>query len=142
MGPAPALRAVVIAPLLALLAGCAPESVADCAGIGDVARRETCRYEQTQKLALPDGPTGQLDKAGLKQAMSQIDDATSRDLILLRLAILAPTEAMGLCREVSTDGAREKCQQVLGRPHLGTTRKPPEPPPVRPGAPSSTGSAP
>lgn len=138
MGSTAALRALI----LSALCGCAPDTVAECARISDAARRETCRFELVLAQVLPDGTQGNVDKKALEAAMKQIDDPVSRDLILLRLAILAPTEAMSLCRHVETEGAQQKCQQVLGRPHLGTTRKPPQPPPVRPGAPSSEGSAP
>ena len=46
----------------------------------------------------------------------------------VRLAIAEPQKAGRLCERVTTPGADEKCRQVLGRPHLQTTPKPPKDP--------------
>jgi hypothetical protein len=73
-----------------------------------------------------------LDDDALDVGLVEIDDVTSRDLVLLRLAIAAPRHAAALCGRVRTAGAEEKCQQVLGRPHLGTERRAPKPPPTGP----------
>ena len=121
--------------LLALmLLACQPGTLEGCAKISNEAAREECRYSLALQAVLPDGADGDVDAAALKKTLAAIDDPLSRDLLLLRLAIAAPTEGARLCMQVSTEGAKQKCQQVLGRPHLGTTRKAPEPPPVRPGA--------
>ncbi|MCB9776992.1 MAG: hypothetical protein H6742_00335 [Alphaproteobacteria bacterium] len=116
--------------LLGLLAGCSPEPTAfdDCGRLSGTAR-EDCRLRFGQ--ALLDDP------AALEQALATLDPG-SRDLLLLRLAVAEPARAGQLCRQVATATAAEKCNQVLGRPHLGTTPKPRQPdgaPPPPPGAP-------
>ena len=125
---------LALALLLAL--GCAePDTVAGCAGLRDATAREECRYRLVAPL------TG--DAAALDAALDAIEDPASRDLLLLRLAIAEPARASRQCARVTTDGAAEKCTQVLGRPHLSTTRKPPRRPPegaVQ--APSSPGTPP
>lgn len=125
------MRAAVSA-LVALLGAAAcqrPATVAECAALSDPGEREECRFQLTLP-AIDDlgGPKERINGAALAEALAAIDDAQSRDLLLLRLAITAPAQGPFLCTRVSTDGAREKCRQVIGRPHLGTSRKPPQPP--------------
>lgn len=124
---------------LTLLLGCQkPQTLADCAGLSDAAEREECRFQMVRPL-LPDPQDPKPDykalKKGLDEAFQDIEDPRSRDLLLLRLAIASPSTAGFLCNRVTTDGAQQKCQQVLGRPHLGTVRKAPE-------APATDGAAP
>lgn len=104
---------------LMLALGCTPQptTVAECAQLSDATEREQCRYDFVAPLVG--------DPEALDQALAQIEDPQSRDLLLLRLAIAHPQTARHLCERVSTSGAQEKCQQVLGRPHLGTVRQPP-----------------
>ncbi len=114
---------------LLLVLGCSePETLADCAGIGDEAGREECRFQLLLPL-LPDpnhpSPDRKAFAAALDDALAQIEDPRSRDLLLLRLAIASPSTAGFLCTKVETEGARLRCQQVLGRPHLGTVPKAP-----------------
>ena len=45
-------------------------------------------------------------------------DDTTHDLLLLELAIRSPQHSTLLCKRVKTTAAIEKCQQVIGRPHL------------------------
>ena len=45
-------------------------------------------------------------------------DSTTIDLLLLDLAVQEPIFAFELCKKVQTEQAKEKCQQVIGRPHL------------------------
>jgi hypothetical protein len=124
------------APLgLALLAACggAPTQPADCAALRDPAAQEECRHALVAPLLG--------DPAALDAALSEVRASASpqsHDLLLLRLAIDAPERAHALCTRVSTEGAAEKCRQVLGRPHLGTTRRPP----TDPGAPPPAVQAP
>ena len=42
----------------------------------------------------------------------------TNDLLLLTLAIRNPASAGQFCKQVRTDAAKEKCKQVIGRPHL------------------------
>jgi len=42
----------------------------------------------------------------------------TQDLLLLTLAIRNPNEANRFCKRIQTDNAKEKCRQVIGRPHL------------------------
>ena len=53
----------------------------------------------------------------LKDTLSQ-EPLESQDLLLLTLAIRNPTNAGQFCKQVRTKSAKEKCQQVIGRPHL------------------------
>ncbi len=108
-----------------LLAGCTtePASFADCADVADLTAREDCRLQFARQLL--DDPTA------LDAAIDSVPEADSRDLLLLRLAVAEPTRASRLCERVVGAGAVEKCRQVLGRPHLSTTPRPPQPPPDR-----------
>ncbi len=45
-----------------------------------------------------------------------------QDILLLKLAVQNPTLATKFCREVNGRGAKEKCKQVIGRPHLQLTK--------------------
>lgn len=103
----------------ALLMGCArpPASFADCGALSDLAAREECRFEHAR--ALLDQPDA------LQAALASVPEVDSRDLLLLRLAVAEPTRAAALCHQTTTPGARQKCQQVIGRPHLSTSPQPP-----------------
>ena len=98
----------------------------ECGRLREASAVETCRYEQL--LPTVSGPRP--DLTALDSGLQEIGDPTSRDLVLLRLAIAAPKLAGQLCTRVQTDGAAEKCRQVLGRPHLGTERRAPKVPPT------------
>lgn len=54
--------------------------------------------------------------------LRQIEDPTERDLALLELAAEDPTRGALVCAEVTTPYGKEKCSQVVGRPHLGGRR--------------------
>ena len=45
-------------------------------------------------------------------------EQTTADLLLLDLAVQEPQFAAKLCQKVKSEQAREKCKQVIGRPHL------------------------
>jgi hypothetical protein len=98
-----------------------PVTVAECASLSPPAEVEDCRLRLVQPIID--------DDAALDAALTQIDDPGSRDLLLLRLAISDPPRAARLCRRVETEGAQARCRQVLGRPHLQTTRRAPKDPP-------------
>lgn len=117
---------------LALLLACSrPQTVAECASLRGEADREECRFQLLEPL-LPQATGKAAERkafvATLDQALSDIPDPRSRDLLLLRLAIASPAAGGLLCTKVETQGARARCQQVLGRPHLGTTPKAPQTP--------------
>lgn len=117
---------IALAALVALACGNGtPGTIGECAALSSATERETCRYT----FLKPTVAGSRIDEDTLDQGLVEISDATSRDLVLLRLAIAAPRHAAALCRRVHTAGAEEKCQQVLGRPHLGTQRRAPQPPP-------------
>ena len=105
-----------------LLAACTPTptTVAGCAELGSPGEIEECRYRLVAPLV--DEP------AAFEAALGQIESPESRDLLLLRLAIPHPNRAARLCQLTSTAGAKEKCKQVLGRPHLQSTPRPPREP--------------
>ena len=46
----------------------------------------------------------------------------NRDILLLKLAVQNPSLAPKFCSEVLGRGAKEKCKQVIGRPHLQLTK--------------------
>ena len=106
-----------LALLLALACVPEPTTVAGCAALGTPAEVEDCRFAMVRPLIG--------DSDALDDAIAGIPEAMSRDLLLLRLAIADPPRAGRLCRKVETEGAVARCQQVLGRPHLSTTRRPP-----------------
>jgi hypothetical protein len=58
------------------------------------------------------------DPAALEAAITAAGDATAQDLLRVQLAVDSPQQADSLCARVTTEFAKEKCQQVLGRPHL------------------------
>ena len=64
------------------------------------------------------------DQAATETALQAIDDPLERELALVRLAILSPAEAPGLCKRVKLEVPRQKCQQILGRPHLQDVKHP------------------
>lgn len=112
---------LLLAPLGALACGgAAREGRPDCETLALAADREECRYTLT--LPLVD------DEPALNRALAAIADDASHDLLLLRLAITRPDQGARLCARTRTAQAQEKCQQVVGRPHLQTTRRPPQPP--------------
>mgnify|MGYP006103957161 CR=1 FL=1 len=45
-------------------------------------------------------------------------DSATQDLLLLDLAVQEPKFASELCKKVKTRSAKDKCLQVIGRPHL------------------------
>ena len=53
----------------------------------------------------------------LEETLSK-EPLESQDLLLLTLAIRNPTKAGQFCKQVRSEAAKEKCQQVIGRPHL------------------------
>lgn len=97
--------------------GGAPTTMAGCAALSDVQAREECRFGLARGLL--DQPEA------LQAALAQVAEVESRDLLLLRLAVAEPTRASSLCGLVTTEGASEKCRQVVGRPHLSTTPRGP-----------------
>ena len=93
-----------------------PSTVEGCAALSAATDRENCRLE----LLEPVFAGG--DEAAFDKAVAALEDPSSRDLVRLRIAIRDPARAHKLCLQVETDGAKEKCRQVLGRPHLRADR--------------------
>ena len=50
--------------------------------------------------------------------LAKIQDPGHRDLLLLQLAIREPKYSQKLCHKIQTKNAKEKCRQIIGRPHL------------------------
>lgn len=102
-----------------MLSGCSqpPETLADCAEITAPTPREECRYEMITPLSS--------DRAAFTEALAEIDDPYSRDLIRYRLAFQDPQQHSGLCKDVEDPSLHEKCRQIIGRPHLSSKRKQP-----------------
>lgn len=98
---------------VALALGCGlgtPDTFEGCAAIRDGIEREECRFLQAQRLSA--------DPAALAAALATLSDATGRDLLLVRLAMDAPDKSDALCGQVTTPAGKQRCQQILGRPHL------------------------
>ncbi len=94
-----------------LLGGCGrPPGVAGCATIGRVVDREECRYVEVKALVA--------DDVALRAGLAAIPEDTSRDLLLSRLAVDDPARAAAFCAQIRTAPFRERCDRVLGRPHL------------------------
>jgi len=105
----------VIALLLLLAcAGGTPETMVDCAALGDITAREDCR------LALV---SAQIDDPDAMRAMiKEIPAPESRDLLRIRIAVQDPARGAPLCKDAETAPAQQRCTQVLGRPHLRSPR--------------------
>ena len=73
--------------------------------------------DNTEALQLYLGKWSQFD-----QLLKEEADPVARDLMLLSLAVNHPKFAPELCKKIHTQGAKEKCRQVAGRPHLKDAR--------------------
>jgi hypothetical protein len=100
---------------LALLVGCGAVEDGDCSRIPEGRAKEDCRYALARAHA--DEP------ARLDAALAAIPDPAARDMVLLRLAVDLPARAPELCARMTTPPAREKCEKVVGRPHLGDVKR-------------------
>lgn len=62
------------------------------------------------------------DKLGMWEDFDQIikqePDPQKKDIMLLKLAVQNPKYGPELCQRTTTETAKEKCRQVVGRPHL------------------------
>ena len=74
-------------------------------------------------------PNGQQELAPLlgqwqrfDQQLAKHSDPLARDLLLIQLAVASPRFAPDLCKRTESQGAKEKCRQVVGRPHLRTAK--------------------
>jgi hypothetical protein len=108
------------AALLLILVGCqepTPTDLAGCAALSAPTQREECRFAMVAPLAD--------DAAAFEAALAQIAEPYSRDLIRFRLGVQDPQKYSRLCREVEDAALHEKCRQIVGRPHLSSTRKSP-----------------
>jgi hypothetical protein len=101
----------LIVGLLLAFTGCADRGAEGCAGESDPVVRENCRFDRAAAAY-------SVSREHFLVEIATIEQAESRDLVRLRLAIQDPVSAAALCAEVETDAASEKCRQVLGRPHL------------------------
>jgi hypothetical protein len=99
----------------------------DCVSIEDWQSRLDCAYSLAEQHLD--------DPEALASELQTLDDAEDQDMILYRLAFNHPTEAPRLCKQVKTRAFTEKCKQVMGRPHLGTSRKAKAAPPEHRGQP-------
>jgi hypothetical protein len=109
-------RILVLALSLATMASCSA-SDDPCAGERDEVARENCQFERVSAQF-------EAGDARWKETLQGIGSAASRDLVRLRLAVLAPQQGPALCTEVETEAARERCKQVVGRPHLASPPRP------------------
>lgn len=95
-----------MAPLILWLLACGAAE-GDCA-TREGRDRDACWYEAA-RTAAPEA---------LPAVLDGIDDPVARDLVLLRLAVDHPERANALCAQTKTPTGREKCDKVIGRPHL------------------------
>ena len=98
----------MIVALLLLGCGRAP-GIAGCASL-DGTQLEDCRFEEAKKVSA--------DPTALDAALGAIADPLSRDLVLVRLAFDTPSSAAQFCGKVTTAVGKQRCQQIIGRPHL------------------------
>lgn len=101
-----------MATLILWLACARPPGFEGCAGIRDGTEREECRFTEAKKLAAPG------DFAGLEKALGTVEDPLARDLLVVRLVVDDPSRAGALCKLVTSEAGLQRCQQILGRPHL------------------------
>ena len=103
--------------LVPLLLGCHREpGLAGCDAVRDPIAREECRYDAIKPLVD--------DDASLRAALDSMTDTASRDLVLLRLAFDRPERGQALCQMVRTAPVKDKCDKVVGRPHLAGPPRP------------------
>ena len=86
----------------------------DCSSIDDGVQREECFFQEAVQLSG--------DRASLENYIFLMEDASSQDLLRIRLAVRDPDRNQWLCDGVSTQNARDRCRQVVGRPHLRGSR--------------------
>lgn len=102
------LFALVVALACAMNSGRAP-GIEGCEELSGTAR-EDCRFAEVRKVSG--------DPTALEGALRTLEDPLSRDLLLVRLAFDAPTSSAKFCSRVTTDVGKQRCQQIIGRPHL------------------------
>lgn len=89
-----------------LLAGC------NLGALDDGQCDADCHFERAQVALDSSDPTA------LDAAIAAAGDPLEQDLLRVRLAAIRPAQGAKLCAGVTTAAAKEKCQQVVGRPHL------------------------
>lgn len=99
-----------MAALILLLACGRPPGFEGCGAIRGGEAREECRFVEAKKLAGDPGALG--------AALDTVEDPLARDLLVVRLVVDDPGRAEALCRLVTSEAATQRCQQILGRPHL------------------------
>lgn len=107
---------VLLLPVLLALGCHQAPGLAGCDTVKDPIAREECRYDAIKPLVD--------DEAALRAAVDSMADAASRDLVLLRLAFDRPERAQALCRMVKTAPVKDKCDKVVGRPHISGPPRP------------------
>lgn len=102
---------------LLLLLSCtpAPASFEECARLQSPDERTVCRVEQLAGLAS--------EQDRVLSLADSIQDPLERDMLLVELAVGDPRNQGWICNQVRHDYGAKKCEQVLGRPHLGTPAK-------------------
>jgi hypothetical protein len=111
-------RAAILA-FIAPLAACDGDS-GDCASLRDDVARENCLFERVSASFQAQDPKW-------RRQLAAIASPDSRDLVRLRLAILDPQQGPTICAEVETASAKDRCQRVVGRPHLASPPRPEDP---------------
>jgi len=99
-------------PLVLLLAACGGGDEGRCERLRDPAEQQDCHLEELATLF------GEGDEAAFVEGLAALEDPLTRDLVRIRLAVDRPERSGWLCARVETEGARDKCRAVLGRPHL------------------------
>lgn len=62
------------------------------------------------------------DMVAAEAEITAVEDPVVRDMMRLALAADHPQRASELCAATTTAYGKEKCQQVLGRPHLQSVK--------------------
>ena len=92
-----------------------PTRLEDCAAVTDAVARGDCQLKFTTPLLE--------DPKALDAALALVPEGVERDALIARLAVTDPRRGARLCKAMTTPEGQQKCQQVLGRPHLGAPRK-------------------
>lgn len=95
--------------IVALACGTRAPGMAGCASLPEGKEREECHF--TEAKALVPNPDA------LDAALAPLDPL-ARDLLLVRLAMDTPDQSAVLCGRVMSPVAKQRCEQILGRPHL------------------------
>lgn len=98
--------------LLLACSGGTPTTPEDCAGIGDLARRDDCYARVAPEVFRADPP------AGVTLVEERVSDPTVRDFIWLEVTRDVDPNTDQYCRRIVDAALKERCMVLVSRPHL------------------------